>query len=48
MGLIRQANRDVILKKDLYYHKGFRMVDLFRWYPAECIYDCYPCAVRRI
>ncbi len=44
MNLIGPANRD-ILKKDLYYHKGFRMVDLFHA-SRGCIYDCYPCAVR--
>jgi radical SAM superfamily enzyme YgiQ (UPF0313 family) len=44
MGLIGPANRN-ILKKDLYYHKGFRMVDLFHA-SRGCIYDCYPCAVR--
>jgi radical SAM superfamily enzyme YgiQ (UPF0313 family) len=44
MGLIGPARRD-ILKKDLYYHKGFRMVDLFHA-SRGCIYDCYPCAVR--
>jgi radical SAM superfamily enzyme YgiQ (UPF0313 family) len=44
MALIGPAKRD-ILKKDLYYHKGFRMVDLFHA-SRGCIYDCYPCAVR--
>ncbi len=44
MSLIGPARRD-ILKKDLYYHKGFRMVDLFHA-SRGCIYDCYPCAVR--
>jgi radical SAM superfamily enzyme YgiQ (UPF0313 family) len=44
MNLIGPANRD-ILKKDHYYHKGFRMVDLFHA-SRGCIYDCYPCAVR--
>ncbi|MDP4281736.1 MAG: radical SAM protein, partial [Bacteroidota bacterium] len=44
MSLIGSARRD-ILKKDLYYHKGFRMVDLFHA-SRGCIYDCYPCAVR--
>jgi len=44
MSLIGPAKRD-ILKKDLYYHKGFRMVDLFHA-SRGCIYDCYPCAVR--
>jgi len=44
MSLVGPARRD-ILKKDLYYHKGFRMVDLFHA-SRGCIYDCYPCAVR--
>lgn len=44
MGLIGPARRD-ILRKDLYFHKGFRMVDLFHA-SRGCIYDCYPCAVR--
>ena len=44
MNLVGPANRD-ILKKDHYYHKGFRMVDLFHA-SRGCIYDCYPCAVR--
>ncbi|MBC8459687.1 MAG: cobalamin-dependent protein [Bacteroidales bacterium] len=44
MNLVGPANRD-ILNKDLYYHKGFRMVDLFHA-SRGCIYDCYPCAVR--
>ncbi len=44
MNLVGPANRE-ILKKDLYYHKGFRMVDLFHA-SRGCIYDCYPCAVR--
>ena len=44
MNLIGPAKRS-ILKKDLYYHKGFRMVDLFHA-SRGCIYDCYPCAVR--
>jgi len=44
MSLIGPARRD-ILKKDLYFHKGFRMVDLFHA-SRGCIYDCYPCAVR--
>ena len=44
MNLIGPANRS-ILKKDHYYHKGFRMVDLFHA-SRGCIYDCYPCAVR--
>ena len=44
LNLVGPANRS-ILKKDLYYHKGFRMVDLFHA-SRGCIYDCYPCAVR--
>ncbi len=44
MALIGPARRD-ILRKDLYFHKGFRMVDLFHA-SRGCIYDCYPCAVR--
>jgi radical SAM superfamily enzyme YgiQ (UPF0313 family) len=44
MSMVGPARRD-ILKKDLYYHKGFRMVDLFHA-SRGCIYDCYPCAVR--
>ena len=44
MNLIGPAKRS-ILKKDLYYHKGFRMVDLFHA-SRGCIYDCYHCAVR--
>jgi len=44
MSLIGPARRD-ILKKERYYHKGFRMVDLFHA-SRGCIYDCYPCAVR--
>ncbi len=44
MDLVGPANRD-ILKKDHYYHKGLRMVDLFHA-SRGCIYDCYPCAVR--
>jgi len=44
MNLVGPAKRN-ILKKDLYYHKGFRMVDLFHA-SRGCIYDCYPCAVR--
>ena len=44
MALIGPARRD-ILNKDLYYHKGSRMVDLFHA-SRGCIYDCYPCAVR--
>jgi len=44
MNLVGPARRD-ILNKDHYYHKGFRMVDLFHA-SRGCIYDCYPCAVR--
>ena len=44
MDLVGPANRE-ILKKDHYYHKGFRMVDLFHA-SRGCVYDCYPCAVR--
>lgn len=44
MNLIGPANRS-ILNTDRYYHKGFRMVDLFHA-SRGCIYDCYPCAVR--
>ena len=44
MSLIGPARRE-ILKENLYYHKGFRMVDLFHA-SRGCIYDCYPCAVR--
>ncbi len=41
--LIGPARRD-ILKKDLYYHKGVRMVDLFHA-SRGCKFNCYPCAV---
>ncbi|MFH0867481.1 MAG: radical SAM protein [Bacteroidota bacterium] len=41
--LVGPARRD-ILSKDLYYHKGFRMVDLFHA-SRGCKYSCYPCAV---
>lgn len=44
MSLVGSARRD-ILKKDLYYHKGYRMVDLFHA-SRGCRFDCYPCAVR--
>lgn len=44
MALVGSARRD-ILKKDLYYHKGYRMVDLFHA-SRGCRFDCYPCAVR--
>lgn len=36
--------RRSILKKELYYHKGVRMVDLFHA-SRGCKYNCYPCAV---
>lgn len=36
--------RRSILKKELYYHKGVRMVDLFHA-SRGCRYSCYPCAV---
>ncbi len=41
--IIGPARRD-ILKKDLYYHKGVRMVDLFHA-SRGCKFSCYPCAV---
>ncbi|MEI8202520.1 MAG: cobalamin-dependent protein [Bacteroidota bacterium] len=41
--LIGPARRD-ILRKDLYYHKGVRMVDLFHA-SRGCKFNCYPCAV---
>ena len=44
MALVGPAKRE-ILKKNLYYHKGYRTVDLFHA-SRGCIYDCYPCAVR--
>lgn len=44
MSLIGPARRS-ILKSDLYYHKGYRMVDLFHA-SRGCVFDCYPCAVR--
>lgn len=44
MSLVGPARRD-ILKTDLYYHKGYRMVDLFHA-SRGCVFDCYPCAVR--
>lgn len=37
------ARRD-LLKRDLYYHKGVQMVDLFHA-SRGCKYNCYPCAV---
>ena len=36
--------RRSILKRDLYYHKGVRMVDLFHA-SRGCRFHCYPCAV---
>ena len=33
-----------ILNKEMYYHKGVRMVDLFHA-SRGCRYNCYPCAV---
>lgn len=36
--------RRSILNKDLYYHKGVQMVDLFHA-SRGCRYSCYPCAV---
>lgn len=44
MSLVGPARRS-ILKSDLYYHKGYRMVDLFHA-SRGCVFDCYPCAVR--
>jgi radical SAM superfamily enzyme YgiQ (UPF0313 family) len=41
--LVGPARRE-ILNKDLYYHKGVRMVDLFHA-SRGCTFDCYPCAV---
>ncbi len=43
INLIGPARRS-ILKKELYYHKGVRMVDLFHA-SRGCKYNCYPCAV---
>lgn len=40
--LIGPARRD-ILREDLYYHKGIRMVDLFQA-SRGCRFACYPCA----
>lgn len=37
------ARRD-LLERDLYYHKGVQMVDLFHA-SRGCKYNCYPCAV---
>ncbi|PLX05393.1 MAG: radical SAM protein [Marinilabiliales bacterium] len=36
--------RREILKRELYYHKGVQMVDLFHA-SRGCKYNCYPCAV---
>lgn len=36
--------RRSILNKEMYYHKGVRMVDLFHA-SRGCRYNCYPCAV---
>lgn len=41
--MVGPARRD-ILEKDLYYHKGVRMVDLFHA-SRGCRFSCYPCAV---
>lgn len=43
IAFIGTARRD-ILKQELYYHKGVRMVDLFHA-SRGCRFDCYPCAV---
>jgi radical SAM superfamily enzyme YgiQ (UPF0313 family) len=43
IGLVGPARRS-ILKQDLYYHKGVRMVDLFHA-SRGCKFKCYPCAV---
>jgi radical SAM superfamily enzyme YgiQ (UPF0313 family) len=43
INLVGPARRS-ILKKELYYHKGVRMVDLFHA-SRGCKYNCYPCAV---
>jgi radical SAM superfamily enzyme YgiQ (UPF0313 family) len=37
--------RRTLLKRDLYYYKGVRMVDLFHA-SRGCRFDCFPCAVR--
>ncbi len=42
-GLIGPARRD-ILERELYYHKGVQMVDLFHA-SRGCRFNCYPCAV---
>ncbi len=41
--LIGPARRD-LLERDLYYHKGVQMVDLFHA-SRGCKFNCYPCAV---
>ncbi len=41
--IIGPARRD-ILQRDLYYHKGVQMVDLFHA-SRGCRFNCYPCAV---
>jgi radical SAM superfamily enzyme YgiQ (UPF0313 family) len=41
--LIGPAKRD-ILSRELYYHKGVQMVDLFHA-SRGCRFNCYPCAV---
>ncbi len=41
--LINPAKRE-ILNRDLYYHKGVQMVDLFHA-SRGCRFSCYPCAV---
>ncbi len=41
--LIGPARRD-ILSRELYYHKGVQMVDLFHA-SRGCRFSCYPCAV---
>jgi radical SAM superfamily enzyme YgiQ (UPF0313 family) len=42
VSLIGPARRS-ILREDLYYHKGIRMVDLFQA-SRGCRFSCYPCA----
>lgn len=41
--IVGPARRD-LYKRDLYYHKGVQMVDLFHA-SRGCKYSCYPCAV---
>ena len=43
VSLIGPARRD-ILDRDLYFHKGVQMVDLFHA-SRGCKFSCYPCAV---